>query len=271
MRMRRPKKKLIESAYRAGQANGLAVWAHDQGGPYQTVPYPGHSWCAQGRAQRYPSTYERKGTAKLLTLFHPASGTLRVHGVRHCTNALLHPWLEQEITAILATLPLPPPVTDPHKNRAQWQCWQQGLSAPITLPESLPPLRMLLVLDNLQGHKTPAFVLWLFAHGVMPLYTPLGGSWLNMAESIQRILKQRALAGQYPRSPEQIISLLEATAQGWNRNPTPFQWGGKRHARRQRNRQRRYAVGGSGACTCQPLRRRPALAEKWLYNCQMTH
>jgi hypothetical protein len=32
---------------------------------------------------------------------------------------------------------------------------------------------MLLVLDNLQGHKTPVFVLWLFAHGVMPLYTPL--------------------------------------------------------------------------------------------------
>ncbi len=24
-------------------------------------------------------------------------------------------------------------------------------------------------------------------HGIMPLYTPLGGSWLNMAESIQRI------------------------------------------------------------------------------------
>jgi len=50
----------------------------------------------------------------------------------------------------------------------------------ITLPECLPPLRMLLVLDNLTGHRTPAFVLWLFAHGVMPLYTPLGGSWLNL-------------------------------------------------------------------------------------------
>ena len=33
---------------------------------------------------------------------------------------------------------------------------------------------------------------WLIQHGVMPLYTPLGGSWLNMAESIQRILKRRA-------------------------------------------------------------------------------
>jgi hypothetical protein len=65
---------------------------------------------------------------------------------------------------------------------------------------SLPSfwMRMLLVLDNLAGHKTPEFVCWLFAHGIMPLYTPVGGSWLNMAESIQRILKRRALDGQHP-------------------------------------------------------------------------
>ena len=45
--------------------------------------------------------------------------------------------------------------------------------------------------DNLAGHKTPEMVLWLCRHGIMPLYTPLGGSWLNMAESIRRILKRR--------------------------------------------------------------------------------
>ncbi len=43
----------------------------------------------------------------------------------------------------------------------------------------------------------------------MLLYTPLGGSWLNMAESIQRILVRRALAGQHPRSPEEIIAWLD--------------------------------------------------------------
>ena len=52
-----------------------------------------------------------------------------------------------------------------------------------------PPLRLLLVWDNLTGHKTPELMLWLCAHGIMPLYTPVGGSWLNMAESIQRVLK----------------------------------------------------------------------------------
>jgi hypothetical protein len=37
-------------------------------------------------------------------------------------------------------------------------------------------------------------VRWLFQQGVMPLYTPLSGSSLNMAESLQRIVVGRALA-----------------------------------------------------------------------------
>jgi hypothetical protein len=32
---------------------------------------------------------------------------------------------------------------------------------------------VLVVMDNLAGHQTPEFVLWLFTHGIMPLYTPL--------------------------------------------------------------------------------------------------
>ena len=133
----------------------------------------------------------------------------------------------------------------------------------------LRPVHSELVLDNLSGHKTPPFVLWLFSQGVMPLYTPLGGSWLNMAESVQRIIRQRALSGQHPQTPEQIIDLLEATVTGWNRDPTPFEWGGKQQARRQRSRQRRYAIGWL-ACARRPVRRQP-LADKWRPNCQVTH
>jgi transposase len=59
------------------------------------------------------------------------------------------------------------------------------------------------------------------------VYTPLGGSWLNMAESIQRILKRRALAGQHPQSPAEIGTWFEQTAQAWNRQPTPFVWHGQ--------------------------------------------
>jgi hypothetical protein len=72
---------------------------------------------------------------------------------------------------------------------------------------------MLLVLDNLAGHKTPEFVLWLFAHGIMPIDRPVGGWWLNRAESIQRVRKRRALDGQHPATPEEIIARFEAVAQ----------------------------------------------------------
>ena len=64
-----------------------------------------------------------------------------------------------------------------------------------------------------------------------------------MAESVQRIIVPRALAGQHPTSAQQIIDWLEQTVAGWNLEPTPFVWNGKR--RRQRARFRR--LGGSGA------------------------
>jgi hypothetical protein len=79
----------------------------------------------------------------------------------------------------------------------------------------------------------------------MPLYTPIGGSWLNMAESVQRILVRRALSGQYPQSAQEIIGWLEQTVAGWNQTPTPFVWNGKRRRRRERAKLRR--LGGSKA------------------------
>lgn len=124
--------------------------------------------------------------------------------------------------------------------RAGRKSWQEGLSVKITLPGELPPLRMLLVWDNLIGHLNAELLLWMFAQGIMVLYTPLGGSWLNMSESIQRILVRRALSGEHPRQPEQIteqiIEWLEEAARGWNRDPTPFEWGGRRAARRARSK-----------------------------------
>ena len=79
----------------------------------------------------------------------------------------------------------------------------------------------------------------------MPLYTPLSGSWLNLAESVQRIIVRRALDGQHPQSQDQLITWLDDTVAGWNANPTPFVWHGKRFERRQRARQRRRS--GSSA------------------------
>ena len=88
----------------------------------------------------------------------------------------------------------------------------------------------------------------------MPLCTPLGGSWLNMAESIQHLLKARALGGQHPETPRQIMTLFEQAASRWNTDPTPFVWGGKRARRRARARLRRLGLAGSGAWTARPIR-----------------
>lgn len=245
---------MIEDAYTQA---ALPVWTEDEAGPYPTRPHPGSHWQPIGEPARYAHEYVREGTAKQLTLFHPATGEVRVKGVQQCPNTVLHPWLKHELSAIVAALPAPL-VLSAEDNQRAWARWQEGLTVRITLPQDLPPLRMLLVLDNLTGHLTPALVLWFFTQGIMPLYTPLGGSWLNMAESIQRILTRRALDGQHPTTPEEIITWLEAAARGWNREPTPFIWGGRRRARRERARARRHAVGGSGACTRRPVPRRRA-------------
>ena len=263
---------MIEQAYGLGESLGLSIWTQDEAGPFQTLPYPGQSWQPEGEPKRQPHEYVRNGTAKLLTLFHPSDGQVRVKGVTSCTNAVLHPWLQQELSAILDDLPQPTADLDPAVSRALWEQWCAGLDQPISLPENLPPLRMLLIWDNLTGHKTSSLVDWLIEHGIMPLYTPLGGSWLNMTESIQRILKRRALAGQHPTQPEQIIAWFQAVAQAWNRKPTPFEWGGKRATRRARSRQRRHALGGSGAYTRRPVQRpRKTIIEKWRSSYQVTH
>ncbi|HEY4035897.1 MAG TPA: hypothetical protein VGL94_18220 [Ktedonobacteraceae bacterium] len=60
--------------------------------------------------------------------------------------------------------------------------------------------------------------------------------------------------GQLPRaqdytSVQELKQALTDAVEGWNRHPTPFIWGGKRHARRDRAYARRHRLAGSGATT----------------------
>jgi len=219
----------------------VPVWCQDEAGPYQAVPQEGASWEPEGRPACQPHEYVRGGTAKLLTLFHPATGAVRVKGVTGAPNAVLHPWLQAGLEDILAALPAStPPLPADHPLLQHWGRW---LGRPEGTP--LPPLRLILIWDNLTGHTSAGLMRWLASRGVLPLYTPLAGSWLNMAESIQRIIVRRALAGQEPATPADLIAWLEDTAAGWNEEPTPFVWDGKRRERRRRARARR--LGGSAA------------------------
>jgi hypothetical protein len=142
-----------------------------------------------------------------LTLFHPADGQVRACPVEQSTNAILHPWLKEQLTQILQSLPEP---TGEHAQDfgRSWADW--GLSELAQL-YGWPPLRMILIWDNLVGHTNADLVLWCYRQGILPLYTPLGGSWLNMAESVQRIIVRRALSGQHPHSAQEIMDWLSAT------------------------------------------------------------
>lgn len=240
------KKRLIELAYLIGELAGIQVWCQDEAGPYQAIPQAGANWHPIGLPKRLPHEYTREGTAKLLTLFRPRTGEVRAKGVLSAPNAVLHPWLKEELSQVLEPIKGQEDETGrPRESErpvgARWRTWLW----PHENDEGLPPLRILLVWDNLAGHLTPDLMGWLFQQGIMPLYTPLGGSWLNMAESLQRIIVPRALAGHHPQSAQQIIDWLEQTVAGWNQNPTPFVWAGKRKQRRERAKLRRLA--GSGA------------------------
>jgi hypothetical protein len=117
-----------------------------------------------GQARCQPHEYERTGTAKLLTLFHPASGLVRAHGVTSACNAVWHPWLQTELEQGLAELPAVTMPQDARPPLAQWAAW---LGRPAHA--SVPPLRLIVVWDNLSGHLNPACVIWRYAHGVLPL------------------------------------------------------------------------------------------------------
>ena len=118
------------------------------------MPHPGASWQPRGRPTLQPHEYIRGGTTKILTLFHPASGQVRLQPAARGTNAVLHPWLREHLSAILDALPRAGSPQDAAATRAAWAVWQAGLTMPFTLPHALPPLRLLLVWDNLAGHKT---------------------------------------------------------------------------------------------------------------------
>jgi hypothetical protein len=63
-----------------------------------------------------------------------------VKGVESCTNKILHPWLKQELAAIVQSLPRTVEILDPLTTQQLWQEWRMNLTVKFTLPQVLPPL-----------------------------------------------------------------------------------------------------------------------------------
>jgi hypothetical protein len=136
----------------------------DEAGPYQAIPHPGPAWCPRGQPAHRPHAYIRGGTAKLLTLFRPATGEVRAQPVERAPNAVLHPWLKEQLTALLASIP---PLEDPSAPERQATYWDWH-ATPLA---GAPPVRLLLIWDNLAGHHSLELVAWLIERGIWPLYT----------------------------------------------------------------------------------------------------
>jgi hypothetical protein len=99
------------------------VWCQDEAGPYQAIPQPGSAWRPTGQPIQQPHEYIRGGTAKLLTLFRPATGEVRAKGVTNAPNVVLHPWLQGEVLQLLAELPEGPVAGLECSTAAQWPTW----------------------------------------------------------------------------------------------------------------------------------------------------
>ena len=96
-------------AYEHAEEAGLPLWCQDEAGPYQAIPQAGEDWHPEGKPTLQLHEYIRGGTAKLLTLFHPATGQLRAKGVLSAPNVVLHPWVQGELQSALDQLDKKPP------------------------------------------------------------------------------------------------------------------------------------------------------------------
>ena len=111
---------MIERAYVLAERLGLPLWSEDEAGPYQTIPHPSSSFQPEGMPACQDHQYIRGKTCKLLTLFRPATGELRAEPVDQSTNAILHPWLKEELETILKTCP---PAPEEILEGRRWQDW----------------------------------------------------------------------------------------------------------------------------------------------------
>jgi len=143
----------------------VPVWCQDEAGPYQAIPQAGARWQPEERPACQPHESIRGGTATVLTLFHPATGLVRVKGVTSAPNVVLHPWLQAEREDILQTLPpSPPPLPADHPLLQYGRHW---LGRPADAP--LPPVRLIVIGDTLVGHTSADLMRWLARHGVRPV------------------------------------------------------------------------------------------------------
>ncbi len=101
---------------------------------------------------------------------------------------------------------------------AHWKTWlwpYENVEGPL-------PLRIILVLDYLTGHRSPDLLSWFFHKGVMPHYTTVSGSWLNMAVGAAHHCPSSPLRSASPQR-RAGYQLIGANSEGVEYGTHPFQ------------------------------------------------
>jgi hypothetical protein len=55
-------------------------------------------------------------------------------GIKKCSNAVLHPWLKEQLDQITKNPPVEGMNESEEERRKNWAKWQEGLKQPFTLP-----------------------------------------------------------------------------------------------------------------------------------------
>jgi transposase len=177
-------KRLIEQAYEQAEAAGIVQLCEDEAGPYQAIPQPGAKFAARGSSRAASARVRARGHRQTADALSPGyrqdprqggglgdqCGAASLAETRNSARC----WLRSSRSTRQRACRQKQSVHGMPSGKRGWA---------IRRGRATPPLRIVLVLDNLAGHLSYDLVGWFFEHGVMPLYTPVGGSWLNMAES----------------------------------------------------------------------------------------
>jgi transposase len=113
-------------------------------------------------------------------------------------------------------------ITDirPHHTSADFVAFLNKLNRNVP-----PALDVHVILDNLATHKTPTVHKWLLRHRRFHFhFTPTYGSWMNLVERWFSALTTKKLQRSAHRNVTELAADIQAWANTWNENPTPFVW-----------------------------------------------
>jgi len=153
------KKNAVLDLYERCPEDGVVV-CFDECGPLELRPLAGRGWAPIGHPQRFRATYRRLHGTEQLLAFYDVHADCLVGQVRKRKTV-------NDLLAVFARLR---------------SCY------PLTL-------RIYVVMDNLNTHKTARMKAFMAAHNVQPVYTPTYSSWLNAIECHFTPLKTFAIGG----------------------------------------------------------------------------